>query len=102
MYSTLWAAVESSDRGGSYQKESEKWRRRTVARKTRVADGLSADCEIHQGLRASPSETAEYLAQMAAELVTLARSARLERLILLLDFVRREAEAEAEAESSAA
>jgi hypothetical protein len=33
---------------------------------------------------------------MASELVTLARTAGLERLSLLLDFVAREAEAEAE------
>lgn len=61
-------------------------------------------------IHASPSETAEYVAQMAAELMTiakssadyiasmalelsmLARTAQLERLGVLLDAVRREAE----------
>lgn len=56
--------------------------RRTVERKPRASNGFIADREI------------------ASELVTLARTARLERLSLLLDFVRREAGAEAE--SSAA
>ncbi|HET6375555.1 MAG TPA: hypothetical protein VFF88_05865 [Methylocella sp.] len=61
-------------------------------------------------IHASPAETAEYVAQMAAELMTiakssadyiasmalelsmLARTAQLERLGVLLDAVRREAE----------
>ncbi|WP_395664363.1 hypothetical protein [Methylocella sp.] len=44
---------------------------------------------------ATRTETAEYLAQMAGELVTLAATARLARLSMLLDYVKREAEAEA-------
>jgi hypothetical protein len=58
------------------------------------------DINAARGLEASPTETAQYLAEMASELVTLARTAGLERLSLLLDCVAREAEAEAE--SSAA
>jgi hypothetical protein len=53
------------------------------------------ELDFRAGLRANSSETAEYLAQMASELVLLARSAKLERLSVLLDLVRREAEAEA-------
>ena len=46
---------------------------------------------------ANRTETAEYLAEMAGELVALAASARLSRLSMLLDRVKREAEAEASA-----
>jgi hypothetical protein len=73
---------------------------RAVQMKPRAAKSSASDLEATQGVRASAAETAEYLAQMASELVTMARTAGLERLSLLLDFVRREAEAEAE--SSAA
>jgi triphosphoribosyl-dephospho-CoA synthetase len=52
------------------------------------------DCDFG-GIQASASETAEYLAQMASELVLLAKSAQLERLSVLLDLVRREAESAA-------
>ncbi len=48
-----------------------------------------------QGFEASPTETAQYLAEMSSELVALARTAGLERLSLLLDYVAREAVAEA-------
>lgn len=53
------------------------------------------DFNFGNGVQASSSETAEYLAQMASELVLLAKNARLERLSLLLDLVRREAESAA-------
>ncbi|MGO9674259.1 MAG: hypothetical protein ACLPSF_08875 [Methylocella sp.] len=53
------------------------------------------DLDLTHGFEASPAETAQYLAEMSCELVTLARTAGLERLSLLLDFVAREAEAEA-------
>ena len=53
------------------------------------------DFNIGNGVQASSSETAEYLAQMASELVVLAKSAHLERLTVLLDLVRREAESAA-------
>jgi hypothetical protein len=70
-------------------------RHRAVEKKTPAANGFVADHEINHGFEASPAETAEYLAQMASELVTLARTPGPERLSLVLDFVRREAEAEA-------
>jgi len=60
-------------------------------RRTNVMD----DFNFGNGVQASSSETAEYLAQMASELVLLAKNARLERLSLLLDLVRREAESAA-------
>ncbi|WP_026606542.1 hypothetical protein [Methylocapsa acidiphila] len=50
------------------------------------------DQDLVEGIQASASETAEYLAHMASELVMLAKNAQLERLSVLLDLVRREAE----------
>ncbi len=63
----------------------------------KAAAAYSGEFGFERAIDASPAETAEYLAQMASELITLAKTARLERLSLLLDFVRREAEAEAAA-----
>jgi hypothetical protein len=57
--------------------------------------GVAEECDLDGNLQASSSETAEYLAQMASELVLLARNARLERVSMLLDLVRREAESAA-------
>lgn len=59
---------------------------------SRGATDAVDNLEIGNGIQASASETAEYLAQMASELVMLAKSAHLERLTVLLDLVRREAE----------
>ena len=69
---------------------------RNIQRKTRPTAAMMGDLDSPRGFEASPAETAQYLAEMASELVTLARTAGLERLSLLLDFVAREAEAEAE------
>jgi hypothetical protein len=68
---------------------------RNVQRKTRATDAILGDLDVTHGIEASPAETAQYLAEMSCELVTLARTAGLERLSLLLDFVAREAQAEA-------
>ncbi len=62
-----------------------------------IADAFDADLRPATPIDANRAETAEYLAQMSAELITLASTARLSRLSMLLDFVRREAEAEAAA-----
>lgn len=64
--------------------------------KTRTANAVICDLDAMRGPQASPVETAQYLAEMASELVLMAKTAGLERLSLLLDFVAREAEAEAE------
>ncbi|WP_424032995.1 hypothetical protein [Methylocella sp.] len=69
---------------------------RNIQRKTGPTAAMMGDLDPPRGFEASPAETAQYLAEMASELVTLARTAGLERLSLLLDFVAREAEAEAE------
>ena len=69
---------------------------RNVQKKARPAAAVMGDLDLARGLKASPAETAQYLAEMASELVALARTAGLERLSLLLDFVAREAAAEAE------
>lgn len=61
----------------------------------RKASNAAQDLDFGESVQASVSETAEYLAQMASELVVLARSARLERVSVLLDLVRREAESAA-------
>lgn len=63
-------------------------------RTNRRMNGSADGCDFG-GIQASSSETAEYLAQMASELVLLAKSAQLERLSVLLDLVRREAESAA-------
>lgn len=63
-------------------------------RMTRKTNAIMGEFAFDNAVDANKSETAEYLAQMASELFTLAKTARLERLSLLLDFVRREAEAE--------
>lgn len=63
-------------------------------RKTRAASAIIGEFAFENAIDANKIETAEYLAQMASELFALAKTARLERLSLLLDFVRREAEAE--------
>ncbi len=68
-------------------------KQRNDLRSSHATNAIDGDAAID----ASPAETAEYLAQMASELIGLAKTARLERLSVLLDFVRREAEAEAEA-----
>ena len=68
---------------------------RNVQKKARATDATLGDLDLNHGLKASPAETAQYLAEMSCELVTLARTAGLERLSLLLDFVAREAQAEA-------
>ena len=68
---------------------------RNVQRKTRATDAIMGDLNLTHGFEASPAETAQYLAEMSCELVALARTAGLERLSLLLDFVAREAQAEA-------
>ena len=68
---------------------------RNIRKKTHAADAVLNDLDLHRGLKASPLETAQYLAEMSRELVALARTAGLERLSLLLDFVAREAQAEA-------
>ncbi len=70
-------------------------KQRSIQSKTRSTDVLMGDLDFPRGFEASPGETAQYLAEMASELVTLARTAGLERLSLLLDFVAREAEGEA-------
>jgi hypothetical protein len=57
--------------------------------------GAVDNLNIGQNIQATASETAEYLAQMASELVGLAQSAKLERLTVLLDLVRQEAESAA-------
>jgi hypothetical protein len=69
---------------------------RNVQRKARPAAAVMGDLDLARGFEASPAETAQYLAEMASELVALARTAGLDRLSLLLDFVAREAAAEAE------
>ena len=69
-------------------------------RRIRLVNSFTRETPFERGTDASRAETAEYLAQMASELVTLATMARLGRLSVLLDFVRREAEAEVEAASA--
>lgn len=69
---------------------------RSVQRKIREPNDFISEMSSARPREPSPAETAQYLAQMVSELVTLARTARLERLSLLLDFVAREAETEAE------
>lgn len=68
---------------------------------SRAANDAMDNLDISDGIQASSSETAEYLAQMASELVMLAKSAHLERLTVLLDLVRREAESTALRSSAA-
>ena len=68
---------------------------RNIQKKTNATDAVQGDLELNYGLKASPVETAQYLAEMSCELVALARTAGLERLSLLLDFVAREAQTEA-------
>ncbi len=68
-------------------------RERSNPRMSRRLNGVADTEDFSDGaIQASASETAEYLAHMASELVLLARNARLERLSVLLDLVRREAE----------
>jgi len=64
-------------------------------RSSQIADDITDEFDFGNGVEANSSETAEYLAQMASELVLLAKNARLERLSVLLDLVRREAESAA-------
>lgn len=59
----------------------------------RRVNSVMDDLDFGNGVQANSSETAEYLAEMASELVLLAKNAQLERLSFLLDLVRREAEA---------
>lgn len=68
---------------------------RNIQKKTHATDAALGDLDLNHELNASPAETAQYLAEMSCELVALARTAGLERLSLLLDFVAREAHAEA-------
>ncbi len=74
-------------------------KQRDDQRKIRLVSAFTGEAPSQRAAGASRAETAEYLAQMASELVTLATTARLGRLSILLDFVRREAEAEVEASS---
>ena len=75
-------------------------KQRDDQRKIRLVSSFTDEASFEQAAGASRAQTAEYLAQMASELVTLANTARLGRLSVLLDFVRREAEAEVEASSA--
>ena len=71
---------------------------RSAAKKIYPPEALLGESEALPTLEASAAETAHYVAEMASEMATLACTARLDRLALLLDFVRRAAEAEAGAE----
>jgi hypothetical protein len=50
---------------------------RNVQRKTRPTAAKMGDLDPPRGFEASPAETAQYLAEMASELVALARTAGL-------------------------
>jgi hypothetical protein len=75
-------------------------KQRDDQRRIRLVNSFTDEESFERLAGASRVETAEYLAQMVSELVTLANTARLGRLSVLLDLVRREAKAEVAASSA--